>query len=122
MSDTKRRALLMFKIYPPAGTLIMTLHAATLLMGDSLYIGQMLFSAALIPTIKDLLWSRALGFCWIHKAMLYYILMMGSCILFQRLFGFGIALLPMRWFMLLAGLFLLIMMAFKFNDYCYGCK
>lgn len=112
----------MFKIYPPAGTLIMTLHAATLLMGGSLYIGQMLFSAALIPTIKDLLWSRALGFCWLHKAMLYYILVMGSCILFQRLFGFGIALLPMRWFMLLAGLFLLIMMAFKFNDYCYGCK
>jgi hypothetical protein len=60
--------------------------------------------------------SKALGFCRLHRALIVYTVIVGLCVDFHRLFGFGVLLYPMLTLTIIVGSLLVLLSLAK--RYC----
>lgn len=60
--------------------------------------------------------SKAFGFCRLHRALIIYTVIVGLCVDFHSLFGFGIFLYPMLSLTIAVGLLLVLLSLVK--RYC----
>lgn len=93
-------------VVPLIGSLVMLIHCALLLDGIHSYFTEWIFDCSVFGFIAWIIISFAFGFCWVHRAFCTYGMLISFCIDFQRTFGFGSLLIPMRWLALVAGLIL----------------
>ena len=113
--------LLSIKLIPVAMFLIMWLHTGLLLFNIKLPIADTIAGSALFPSILILSISRMLKFCWIHKSLTIYSLLVDTCINYHRYIGFSNLLFYHRLMYFIVGLVLFIFLAFNFNKYLKGC-
>ena len=99
---------------PVACVCLLTLHVMLLLFGvhEPISVG---ISVALILLLLILL-SFRFHFCKLHRAMIIYMAIMTLCICIQRANLFGAALTVARVIMLIIGVALIIIAAFKLKD------
>lgn len=90
-------------VVPPIGALIMLLHCCVLLSGGKLWMTEWVFYCSLLGALAWFSLSFAMGFCWVHRAFISYGMLISACIDFQRCFGFGVLLTPMRTLMVCLG-------------------
>lgn len=82
------------------------------------------------PAVTALILSKQLGFCSLHRHFIAYTSIVSYCIKFQSSIGFGNFLMPMRWIMLMVGVFLFIILIRHiaihkvklFSHECNGCN
>lgn len=90
-------------IVPPVGSLVMLLHCCLLLSGYRFKMTEWIFDCSLLGAMAWFSLSFAMGFCWVHRAFITYGVLISFCIDFQRCFGFGVLLTPMRTLMVCLG-------------------
>lgn len=93
-------------VVPPLGAFFMLLHVCVLLSGGRLWMKEWIFDCSLLGALAWLSLSFAMGFCWVHRAFISYGVLISACIDFQRCFGFGSLLTPMRTAMVCLGVLL----------------
>ena len=124
MKSNKRMwwAIVAFKYMPVIAVAILVWHVAALLIGNAGVFAENTVAMPVLPAAVALLWSWAFGYCWLHKAMLVYILIVDTCMWYEQVFGFGALLAPMRWTVLLMGIALLVTLVIRWNKYrdCNG--
>ena len=93
-------------VVPPVGALVMLLHCCVLLSGGKLWMTEWIFDCSLLGALAWFSLSLAMGFCWVHRAFITYGVLISFCIDFQRCFGFGALLTPLRISMVVLGVLL----------------
>lgn len=114
-------ALLSIKYIPVVMFLIMWIHTGLLILGINLGVADTIAGCAVIPSILILSISRMLHFCYIHKLLTVYSLLIDLCINWNRYVGFGILLSPIRVFFFTIGTLLLIKLLLNFRKYTKNC-
>lgn len=113
--------LLALKYIPIIMFLIMWIHTGLLIFSISGPCADTIAGSAIIPSILILAISQMFKFCYIHKMLTIYSLVVDFCINFQRYIGFGIILYPMRVLLFIIGIIVFILLVTKFNKYRYKC-
>lgn len=93
---------------PLIGSIMMLVHCTLLLCGFRSIFTEWIFDCSVFGFIAWILISFAFGFCWLHRAFCTYGVLVSFCIDFQRTFGFGPTLTPMRLSVVLIGLILFL--------------
>ena len=81
--------ILTIKYIPVLMFLIMWLHTGLLIFGINGPCADTIAGSAIIPSILIFSMSHIFKFCYIHKLLTIYALVVYLCINFQRLIGFG---------------------------------
>lgn len=113
--------LLMVKYLPLIMFLIMWIHVILLLLGINSPIAITVAGSAILPSIFILCISTSLKFCYLHKSLTVYSLVVDLCINFENYIGFGILLFPMRFLCFISGLILFFILIFNFKRYNCNC-
>lgn len=114
MNLLHRLSVLCLKFAPFIGGILMWLHTICLLLGKTFFVAENLIGLPIIPCITAMVWSKAFGFCSMHRCFLAYICMTTYCINWQADFiGFGAALLWVRWGVWAVGLILIIWLIYN---------
>ena len=113
--------LLMVKYLPILMFLIMWIHVILLLLGINSPIAITVAGSAILPSIFILCISTSLKFCYLHKSLTIYSLVVDLCINFENYIGFGILLFPMRLLCFISGLILFFILIFNFRQYNRNC-
>lgn len=109
MNYLHRLSVLCLKFAPFIGGILMWLHITCLLLGKTFYVVENLIGLPIIPCLTAIVWSKAFGFCPMHRCFIAYICAITYCINWQADFvGFGTALLGVRWGLWVIGLLLII--------------
>lgn len=103
MTKLHRWAIVLLKYSPLIAGVMMLLHVALLLCGVHLHIAENIVGLPILPTIVCCVWSKAFGFCSMHRAFTIYTCIMTYCINYQSdtILGFGEGLLIARCMMLM---------------------
>lgn len=104
--------IIALKYVPIIGTVLMTLHVATLLLGYKLFISEL--SVLTIVTLMIMLWSKVFKFCLIHRLSSLYTISVIWCCYIERYVGFGEYLQILRVIFLYLGVALLILLGIKY--------
>ena len=113
--------LLMVKYLPLLMFLIMWIHVILLLLGINSPIAITVAGSAILPSIFILCISTSLKFCYLHKSLTIYSLVVDLCINFENYIGFGILLFPIRLLCFIFGLILFFILIFNFRQYNRNC-
>ena len=113
--------LLALKYIPIIMFLIMWVHTGLLIFNISGPCADTIAGSAIIPSILILAISQVFKFCYIHKILTIYSLVIDFCINFQRYIGFGIILYPIRILMFIVGIIVFTLLVIKFNKYRKKC-
>ena len=84
-------------------------------------------SLPVAPALTDIIPSKQLGFCSLHRHFIADTSIVLYCIKFQNSIGFGNFLIPMRWVMLIVGIILFIILirhifVHKIKLFSHGCN
>ena len=109
--------LLMVKYLPLIMFLIMWIHVILLLLGINSPIAITVAGSAILPSIFILCISTSLKFCYLHKSLTIYSLVVDLCINFENYIGFGMLLFPMRLLCFISGLILFFILIFNFKRF-----
>ena len=99
----------------------MWIHVILLLLGINSPIAITVAGSAILPSIFILCISTSLKFCYLHKSLTIYSLVVDLCINFENYIGFGILLFPMRFLCFISGLILFFILIFNFRQYNRNC-
>ncbi len=113
--------LLSIKLIPVAIFLVMWLHTGFLLFNIKLPIADTIAGSALFPSILILSISRMLKFCWLHKSLTIYSLLVDLCINYQRYIGFKHFLFYHRLMYFSIGCIIFICLMYNIKQYFKGC-
>lgn len=113
--------LLSIKLIPVAMFLVMWIHTGFLLFNIKLPIADTIAGSALFPSILILCISRMLKFCWLHKSLTIYSLLVDLCINYQRYIGFKHFLFEHRLMYFIIGLSLFMCLILHLNKYFKNC-
>lgn len=102
---------------PVAMALVNYIHAICLICGYRGFIAENLAGVGIFPATYIFINEWGYGFCWLHKALVAYSLVMFACINFQRYIGFGPALVPAHLVIFAVGSFLFGYLILNWNDY-----
>lgn len=102
-SWTWRMSRFVIGVVPPIGALIGLLHCSMLLGNYRFPMTEWLYDCSLLGALAWFSLSLAMRFCWVHRAFISYGVLISACIDFQRCFGFGSLLMPMRTLMVCLG-------------------
>lgn len=107
-------------IIPLVGSLTMLAHCVLLLCGLRSIFTEWIFDCSVFGFVAWILISLAFGFCWLHRAFCTYGVLVSFCIDFQRTFGFGSMLIPMRLCVVLVGLILFVVFVYDkaWREFC----
>jgi len=118
MKRIERRKALVWamKYIPVIGTIVYTIHAGLLLMGQNMLLAEFL---VIVLNVSVLVWmlSTEFHFCLLHKCLIGYVTLFNVCILLQRLDLFGAFLVPARWIMFVLGIILMIWLFIRFKNF-----
>lgn len=93
-------------VVPTVGAFLMVGHCFTLLLGLKWHFASGMVKYAALWFVLLIVLSYAYQFCWVHRAFCVYNWIVSLCIDYQRNFGFGVFLTPMRVIMLLGGIWI----------------
>lgn len=113
--------MLAIKYIPIIMFLIMWIHTGLLILGIDGPCADTIAGSAIIPSILIFSMSHIFKFCYIHKLLTIYSLVVDLCINFQRYIGFGYTLNIFRIIMFILGTILFFLLLFKFKKYRYKC-
>lgn len=113
--------ILTIKYIPIIMFLIMWLHTGLLILGINGPCADTIAGSAIIPSILIFSMSHLFKFCYIHKLLTIYSLIIDLCINFHRYIGFGCIIEEMRLSMFIIGTILFFLLLLKFNKYRYRC-
>ena len=113
--------ILAIKYIPIIMFLIMWIHIGLLIFGINGPCADTIAGSAIIPSILIFSMSHLFKFCYIHKLLTIYSLVVDLCINFQRYVGFGYTLNTFRIIMFTLGTILFFLLLFKFKKYRYKC-
>lgn len=99
-----RTSRLVIGIIPLIGATVMLCHCVLLLCGIHFFMTEWIFDCSLLGAVAWIIVSLAYGFCWVHRAFITYGVVISCCIDYQRTFGFGSMLVPMRYIMVILGI------------------
>lgn len=107
MKPIQRVSMMLLKYAPMIAGFIMWLRVTGLLCGVEFPIAETTIGLPAFPCVTCIVWSKAFGFCTIHRHFIGYVGAVTYCIKWQACFaGFGIALPVIRWFVFGTGVFL----------------
>ena len=113
--------ILTIKYIPIIMFLIMWIHTGLLIIGVNGPCADTIAGSAIIPSILIFSMSHLFKFCYIHKLLTIYSLVVDLCINFQRYVGFGSTLNIFRIIIFILGTILFFLLLFKFKKYRYKC-
>lgn len=113
--------MLAIKYIPIIMFLIMWIHTGLLILGIDGPCADVIAGSAIIPSILIFSMSNLFKFCYIHKLLTIYALVVDLCINFQRLIGFGYIVEELRTLMFIIGTILFFLLLFKFKKYRHNC-
>ena len=99
----------------------MWIHTILLNFGIDLPFAQPIMGCALLPSIWILSFSNVFNFCYIHKTMTIYSLIVDLCINIERYIGFGEWLDDLRMIVSLMGFGIFMLLLIHFNDFSEKC-
>ena len=108
-----KSCILAIKYTPAIMASLMIAHTGLLLLNIHLPIGDIIAGSAIIPSLLLLFLSNVFNFCWVHKWLILYSLLIDGCINFEKFIGFGKYLYIMRISMFYIGIFILLMVVIK---------
>lgn len=110
---------MLLKFAPVIASVAMMLHTSMLLMGYDTILADYTFSLPFFPWLVCVVWSKAFGFCAMHRHFITYPMIGTYCIFYQADYGFGAYLEIARIIYLCVGLVLLSIFATKsVNNKC----
>lgn len=105
MKPIQRTSMMLLKYAPMIAGFIMWLRVMGLLCGVSYPIAETTIGLPVVPCITCIIWSKAFGFCTIHRHFIGYVGAVTCCIKWQACFaGFGLALPIFRWAVFIIGI------------------
>ena len=113
--------MLAIKYIPIIMFLIMWFHTGLLIFGINGPCADTIAGSAIIPSILIFSMSHLFKFCYIHKLLTIYSLVVDLCINFQRYIGFGYTLNIFRILMFIIGTILFFLLLCKFKKYRHNC-
>ena len=113
--------ILTIKYIPIIMFLIMWIHTGLLILGINGPCTDVIAGSAIIPSILIFSMSNLFKFCYIHKLLTIYAIVVDLCINFQRLIGFGDLIEEFRILMFIIGTILFFLLLLKFKKYRYKC-
>ena len=113
--------ILAIKYIPIIMFLIIWIHTGLLIIGINGPCADVIAGSAIIPSILIFSMSNLFKFCYIHKLLTIYALVVDLCINFQRLIGFGYIVKELRILMFIIGTILFFLLLLKFKKYRYKC-
>ena len=113
MEDKLKSCILAIKYTPAIMASLMIAHTGLLLLNIHLPIGDIIAGSAIIPSLLLIFLSNVFNFCWVHKWLILYSLLIDGCINFEKFIGFGKYLYIMRISMFYLGIFILLMAVIK---------
>lgn len=117
----QKLAMWAFKYVPFVTAVIMLIHVILLLFGIRIGIADCFCGISIIPLIPAILLSYGLGFCFVHRSLIYYTALMDACIGIQNWVGFGSFLDAMHWIMLVAGIAVFILFFIHLKEFKTIC-
>lgn len=113
--------LFAIKYIPVFSALIMLISYISGLCGIQFTLGPFFCSLSFAPAILLLLISDIFNFCWIHKSFTIYTILASTGISIERFIGFGAMYDYVGLFMIISGLILFAILAFRIKKYHYKC-
>ena len=113
--------ILAIKYIPIIMFLIIWIHTGLLILGINGPCADTIAGSAIIPSILIFSMSNLFKFCYIHKLLTIYALVVNLCINFHRLVGFGYLVEEFRILMFIIGTILFFLLLLKFKKYRYKC-
>lgn len=102
----------------------MTLHCFLLVIGIKTWFAEYITGHCVVGAVELFVASFLLKFCWLYRSFIIHNLIVYSCIIYEREFGFGEYLTFVRYAMLISGLFLIVKLIQRdfFNGSNTGAK
>lgn len=113
--------LLSIKLIPVLMFLTMWIHTGLLLLDINVPIADTIAGSALFPSVLILSISRMLKFCWLHKSLVIYSLVVDLCINYQRYIGFHHFLFYHRLMYFVIGCMIFTYLLCNLGKYVKGC-
>lgn len=113
--------LLCIKYIPVLMFLVMWIHTGLLCLNVNIPIADTIAGSAIFPSILILSVSKMLRFCWLHKSLTIYSLVVDLCINYQRYIGFSSLLFFHRLMYFIIGSVLFIWLVCNFCNYIKNC-
>ena len=113
--------LVALKFIPILMALSMLIHCILIALGIDLMFAETIMGCALFPSILILCLSGIFEFCYIHKALTIYSLIVDLCININRYIGFGILKMPILYLVIFIGLVLFTLLIIRIKKYKYSC-
>lgn len=114
-------AMICLKYIPLCMFLSMWIHTILLTFGISLFFAETIMGCALFPCILILSLSGIFQYCYIHKVMTVYALVIDIFINYERYIGFGILLAPLKIMCSLIGLIIFILLLVRYDSFKNKC-
>lgn len=108
-------AMLCLKYIPVLMFLLMWGYTIFAIFGLDLIIADTIVGCAILPSILILALSDVFHFCWVHKSLTGYSLLVDLLINTNKYIGLGSALFPLKFTMMIIGGFLFIALIFKWK-------
>lgn len=116
-TDKYKLIIKLIKIFPIIGAFLLWIRVLLLVMFEyQSPIIELFVETSITGGILLILSSIVLEFCVIHKLFIYYDVIIGFCIDFQNIIGWGTLRTPMRYIVLLLGIILFICLFFKYAE------
>lgn len=114
-------ALFSLKYIPLCMFISMWIHTVLLNFNIDPPFAESIMGCALFPCILILSLSGVFKFCFIHKLMIMYSLIVDLCINFERYIGFGILLKPLRLIMSITGSIIFLILIVNYKEFRHKC-
>lgn len=99
----------------------MLIYCILIVLGIDLMFAETIMGCALFLSILILCLSGIFEFCYIHKALTIYSLIVDLCININRYIGFGILKMPILYLIIFIGLVLFTLLIIRIKKYKYSC-
>lgn len=116
-----KEAIFCLKYIPILMFLTMWAYAIFALFGINFWIADTIVGCAILPSVLIFSLSRVFHFCWLHKTLTGYSLVVDILINIDKYIGFAKLLVPLQITVCIIGLFLFIMLIIKFNKFDKKC-
>lgn len=113
--------LLSLKYIPVLMAFIMWIHTIFMLFDIHLSFTQTLAGSAIIPSILILSMSSMFRFCYLHKLLTLYSLLIDLCINYNKYVGFGYVRYEAYFIEFALGLILMVLLVSKLDCYSKRC-
>ena len=113
--------LIALKFIPILMAFSMLIHCILIVLGIDLMFAETIMGCALFHSILILGLSEIFEFCYIHKALTIYSLIVDLCINIDRYIGFGILKMPILYLVIFIGLVLFTLLIIRIKKYKYSC-